>query len=219
MLFITGTDTSVGKTYFSCLLLRHLRANSRQAVGFKPICCGDRDDAVQLTQASDDALTVNQCNPIWMRYPAAPYTSSIIEERFIDLREIRFQWELLRAQFPSIIVEGAGGWLVPVHRDYSMADLARELALPVVLVAVNRLGVLNHTLLTLESIRSMSLTCAGVVLNDGPLPREESDTVSLTNRSVLEDLLRGTGVPVLGELNCHDSTLPDEIARKLTVTF
>jgi dethiobiotin synthetase len=216
MLFITGTDSGVGKTHFSCLLLRHLRQDGIQAVGFKPICCGDRDDAVQLAKASDDALTVNACNPVWMRFPAAPYTSSIIEERPIELGQIRDQWQTLRARFPSIVVEGAGGWCVPIQRNYSTADLARELNLPVVIVAANRLGVLNHTLLTLQAIEMAGLICAGIVLNNGVAP---TDSVTITNRSILEDLLHGTAVGVLGEIDANQPALPKDMRQKLRPYF
>ena len=213
MFFVTGTDTGVGKTHFSCLLIRELRASGIEAVGFKPICSGDRDDAVQLAKASDDALTINECNPTWMRFPASPYTSSIIEERPIDLQGIRNQWEQLKTRFPAVIVEGAGGWLVPIQRDYRMADLAREMGLPVILVAANRLGVLNHTLLTVEAIRAAQLTCAGIVLNNGVAP---SDTVTLTNRSILEDLLQGSSIPILGEMEMGATQLPASLQKNLT---
>ncbi len=216
MIFITGTDTGVGKTYFSCRLISRLRASGLDAVGFKPICSGDRDDAIQLAKASDDRLTINDCNPVWMRFPAAPYTSSIIEERPIDLNQIRDQWEKLRARFRSVIVEGAGGWQVPIHRDYSIADLAREFALPVLIVAANRLGVLNHTLLTLQAIESAGLTCAGIVLNNGVAP---SDPVTVTNRSILEELLRGRGVEVLGEIEPDQGELPASIFEKIRTLF
>ncbi|MEO7934058.1 MAG: dethiobiotin synthase [Chthoniobacterales bacterium] len=218
MIFITGTDTGVGKTHFSCLLIRQLRATGVSAVGFKPICCGDRDDAVQLAKASDDALTINACNPVWMRFPASPYTSSIIEERPIDLGQIRMDWEALRGRFPAVIVEGVGGWQVPIHRDYNTGDLARELGLPVLLIAANRLGVLNHTLLTLHAIQSAGLTCAGIILNN-LAPICPDDPTCLTNQSVLEDLLHGTPVPVLGEIETGQSVLPKAIFEKIHPLF
>ena len=216
MFFITGTDTCVGKTYFSCLLIRELRASSIEAVGFKPICCGDRDDAIQLAKASDDAITINECNPTWMRFPASPYTASIIEERPIDLQEIRNRWEQMKNRFPAVIVEGAGGWQVPVHRDYTMADLVREMGLPVIIVAANKLGVLNHILLTVEAIKAANLICAGIVLNNGVAP---SDTVTLTNRSILEDLLHGSSIPILGELEIGATQLPAPLKKNLSASF
>ena len=216
MFFVTGTDTGVGKTYFSCMLIRELRASGIHAVGFKPLCCGDRDDAIQLAKASDDAITINECNPTWMRFPASPYAASIIEERLIDLQEIRSRWQQMKERFPAIVVEGAGGWLVPIHRDYSMADLAREMGLPVIVVAANRLGVLNHTLLTVQAIQAANLTCAGIVLNNGIHP---TNPVSVTNRSILEELLRGSSIPILGELEADSTHLPATIAKSLLAHF
>ena len=77
--YVTGTDTDVGKTYVTCLLLRALRDSGQRAAGFKPICCGDRDDCVALQSAGDPALTVDDINPVWLRTPAAPYAASMIE--------------------------------------------------------------------------------------------------------------------------------------------
>ncbi len=219
MIFITGTDTGVGKTHFSCLLIRQLRAEGVSAVGFKPICCGDRDDAILLAKASDDALTINDCNPVWMRFPAAPYTSSIIEERPIDLGQIRMEWTSLRNRFPAMVVEGVGGWQVPIQRNYSTADLARELGLPVLIVAANRLGVLNHTLLTLQAVQSAGIACAGIVLNNGITRVESNDTASVTNRSILEDLLHGTTTRVLGEIEADQLVLPRDLFEKIRPLF
>lgn len=205
MLFITGTDTGVGKTYVSSLLLRQFRAEGLDAAGFKPLACGDREDARWLVSASGERLSINECNPVWLRFPAAPYTASIIEEKQIDLALIRDQWQSLKKRFPIVLVEGVGGWCVPILRDYSSVDLAKELGLPVLLVAANRLGVINHTLLTLQAIEQAGLRCVGVVLNNGVTPQ---DTVTATNRSILEELLKDTGVPVLAEIEAKGTGVP-----------
>ena len=112
--FITGTDTGVGKTYATARLIRRLRAQGLDTVGFKPICCGARDDAEVLRAAADDALTLNEVNPVWLRTPAAPYTAAMIENRPIDLALIREGFASLRARHSSVLVEGVGGWLVPI---------------------------------------------------------------------------------------------------------
>lgn len=201
-LFITGTDTGVGKTYVTARLIRRLRAQGLDAVGFKPICCGSREDAEILRAAADDALELNEVNPVWLRTPAAPYTAAMIENRLIDLALIRETFAALRARFASVLVEGVGGWLVPIERDYAVADLARELGLPVAVVVKNRLGALNHAALTLHHLRNMPDRpgCAGIIVNDGPVENGtaaegESEQIAIaTNRSVLEDWLT---VPVL----------------------
>ncbi len=196
-LFLTGTDTGVGKTHVAQLLVRRFRREGLDCVGMKPICCGGREDAELLHAASEAAIPLNDVNPVWLRPPAAPYTAAIIENRPIDLALIRETFTRLRAAHPSLIVEGVGGWRVPIARDYFVGDLAAECGLPVVVVVANRLGAINHTLLTVESIRAHGLVCAGIILNHTTPPGEIPDIAETTNRSVLEDLL---DVPILLEI-------------------
>ncbi len=196
-LFLTGTDTNVGKTYAASLLIRALRKAGHDCVGLKPLCCGERGDAEELHSASDRAITLNDVNPVWLRPPVAPYTAAMIENRPIDLALIRETFTRLRGAHRSLIVEGAGGWLVPITRDYFLADLAAEFALPVAVVVANRLGALNHTLLTVQAIRARGLKCAGLILNHTQPPAELPDMATTTNRSILEDLL---DVPILFEI-------------------
>ncbi len=214
--FITGTDTGVGKTYFTTAVLRHLRAQGIDAVGFKPICCGTREDSEAIFAASGGAVTIDEVNPVWLHPPAAPYSASIIEERPIDLARIRDAFAKLRARHDCVIAEGAGGWLVPILRDFSVADLATEFALPVVVVVQNRLGCLNHSLLTAESIRGRGLVCAGFVLNHGlsaptrdPVAAAMQAVATTTNRAVLEEV---SGLPILCELDA-DAELSAELTE------
>jgi dethiobiotin synthetase len=192
--FITGTDTGVGKTYFTAMLIRSLRKSGLDSVGMKPICCGDREDAELLHEASGPGVTVNDINPIWFRTPAAPYTATIVENRMIDLDAIRESFAALRRSHRSVLVEGIGGWLVPIRKDYFVSDLAADFGLPVLLVVRNRLGALNHALLTLQSIQARGLKCEGIILNNAD---EAADIATTTNRSLLEDL---TGIPVMFEI-------------------
>jgi dethiobiotin synthetase len=203
-LFLTGTDTNVGKTYVASLLVRALRAAGRDCVGLKPICCGDRGDAEALHAASHGASPLNDINPVWLRPPAAPYTASMIENRVIDLDLIREAFGRARSAHESLIVEGAGGWLVPITRTFFVADLAVEMGLPVAIVVANRLGAINHTLLTLESVRARGLDCAGLILNR---LTPEDDLAVTTNRAVLEEL---AGVPIVFDLghSQQELTLP-----------
>ena len=196
-LFLTGTDTGVGKTFVAALLVRGLRAAGLDAVGMKPICCGDRDDAEILHAAADGAAPLNDVNPVWLRPPAAPYVAAMIEERSIDLALIRETFARLCSAHRGLIVEGVGGWRVPIARDYFVSDLALECGLPVAVVVANKLGALNHTLLTVESIRSSGLVCAGLILNHVTPPADPLTIAETTNRSVLEDLL---DVPILFEI-------------------
>jgi dethiobiotin synthetase len=206
-LFITGTDTDVGKTWITAALVRALRDAGQSVAALKPIACGSRHDAELLEAACGGALAIDDINPIWLQPAAAPYTAAMIEERVIDLGLIRDTFARLRAQHDTVIVEGAGGWLVPILRDYAISDLAREFAVPVVVVAANRLGVLNHALLTVESIVAKGLPCAGVLLNQPTVPPLD-DAAALTNPGILEDLLRARGIPYLGEMEHGCSELP-----------
>ena len=193
-LFLTGTDTNVGKSYVASLLVRALRSEGRDCVGLKPICCGDREDATLLHAAAEGAIELNDINPVWLRTPAAPYTAALIENRAIDLALIREAFERARAKHENVIVEGAGGWLVPIARDYYVSDLAVEMGLPVAIVVANRLGALNHALLTVAAVRARGLECAGLILNH---PSEEEDIATTTNRGVLEEF---AGVPILFDI-------------------
>ena len=203
-LFLTGTDTGVGKTHVAQLLVRRLRRDGVDCVGMKPICCGGREDAELLHAACDGAIPLNDVNPVWLRPPAAPYTAAMIENRPIDLALIRDTFTRLRAAHPSLIVEGVGGWRVPIARDYFVSDLAAECGLPIAVVVANRLGAINHTLLTVESIRARGLVCAGIILNHTTAPGELPDIAETTNRSVLEDIL---DVPILFEIAHGQTTL------------
>ncbi len=194
-LFLTGTDTGVGKTYIAARLVRTARAGGRDCVGYKPISCGGLEDAEALLAASGEGLTLNDVNPVRLAPFAAPYVAAMIENRVIDLDLMRATYARLAAAHAEIIVEGAGGWLVPMTRASTLADFAAELALPVAVVTANRLGALNHTLLTIESIRARGLVCAGVFLNQARKPTPDDTVAIQTNRAVLEEV---AGVPILG---------------------
>ena len=165
-IFVTGTDTGVGKTSFTVWLLQHLRERGVRCAGYKPICCGDRDDAVQLQAAGSARLTIDEVNPVWFQTPAAPLTAARAEKREIDLPSLRAGFVALSARVDFVAVEGVGGWMVPFTPDYFSNHLATELSLPVLVIAQNRLGCLNHILLTVHAIESARLRCSGVVLND-----------------------------------------------------
>lgn len=191
--FVTGTDTGVGKTRFSCLLVEALRAEGIDAAGFKPVCCGDRDDAVLLAAASG-GLTPDEVNPVWLKASVAPLVAGMLENRPVDPQDLIAKYRSFACEHRQVIVEGAGGWRVPLADGYDMADLAKDLGLPVILVVGNRLGALNHTILTVDSIRAMGLTIAGLVMNH---LADELDTAAITNKGMIEQL---TGVPILAEI-------------------
>lgn len=193
--FITGTDTDCGKTFVTALLVRAARRAGWDAVAAKPFCCGPRDDVEILHAANEDIVPMDIMNPVWLKTPAAPRACALVGEPAADpglaLRRIRELADL----HAHVFCEGAGGWLVPVTKESTIADFAAELGWPVIVVARNRLGMLNHTLLTVESIRARGLTLVGVILNnaDGLVSAAQQ-----TNRQILEESL---GAPLLAEVS------------------
>ena len=205
-LFITGTDTGVGKTHTALQLLRLLRAAGTSCAGMKPICCGDRRDAELLLAAGNDGLTFDDVNPVWLKTPAAPIVGSLVEEVNIDIEQILAAFRALQNRVEHVIVEGVGGWLVPIRPDYFVSDLAREIGLPVLVVAQNRLGCLNHTTLTVRSILQHRLCCAGVMLNPAGAGATD-DVAALTNADILQKVL---SVPLLSGLGENLRELPSD---------
>jgi dethiobiotin synthetase len=203
-LFITGTDTGVGKTHTVVQLLRLLRASGLRCAGMKPICCGDRQDAQLLLAAGSEGLTIDEINPVWLKMPAAPFAAAFAEHVEIDIPRILAAAVDLEQRFDCVLVEGVGGWLVPIRSDYFVSDLASEMKLPVLVVAQNRLGCLNHSMLTLNSIRNHKLKCAGLVLNN---PAGLTDIAVSTNEDILR---RIANVPVASGLRENMAELPAE---------
>ena len=201
-LFITGTDTGVAKTHIAVQLLRLLRAAGASCAGMKPICCGDRRDAELLLKASGDNLTIDDVNPVWLKTPAAPIVGSLLEEVNINIEQILAAFRALQDRVEHVIVEGVGGWLVPIRSDYFVSDLVVEMGLPVLVVAQNRLGCLNHTALTVRSVLQHKLPCVGVALNGVP---DTSDIAAVTNADILKKILN---VPLLSGLGENLMELP-----------
>lgn len=181
-LFLTGTDTGVGKTFTTALLTRALRQAGLGTIALKPLCSGERSDVEILRAASDNILSLDETNPIWLQAPATPLVAAKLENRTLSLDPLQNWFRDISAKYPSILVEGAGGWLVPITETETLADFAARLNLPVIVVVANRLGCLNHTLLTLESIRARNLPCPGIILNH---LTSDSDIAQRTNAQIL----------------------------------
>ena len=193
--FVTGTDTNVGKTFVTGLLLEALRREGIQAVGYKPVAAGDRTDAAAILHACNEPdLSLDEVNPLFFKAPAAPYVASLLENRPLDVEVLKEGFAHLVRKFPCVLVEGAGGWEVPLTAQQTMADFAQDLALPVIVVVNNKLGALNHTILTVRNIQARGMICAGVILNH---VADERDTASISNRAMIEHYLE---VPVIAEV-------------------
>jgi dethiobiotin synthetase len=171
--FITGTDTGVGKTLVACALLYRLRSRGLRAVGMKPIAAGveltpegpANPDVIALRHASSWAAPLKQVNPYCFEPPIAPHLAAASAGVRIELEPIRKAFDVLRRSADAIVVEGVGGFLVPLNEREDAGDLAVALALPVVLVVGMRLGCLNHALLTQQAVVARSLRLAGWIAN------------------------------------------------------
>jgi dethiobiotin synthetase len=195
--FITGTDTGVGKTSFTRWLIRAWLDLGHHPAALKPISTGGREDAIRLRDAMGFRLDLDEINPVHFREPAAPIFAARAENRSIDFTALNHEIKAMSARFSHLAVEGVGGWRVPLAPGYDVRDWARDLGFPVVVVARGTLGTLNHTLLTVDSIRDAGLACAGVVVNAGPEEGSSPDGVSpdldlarRRNVDLLRDLLR-----------------------------
>ena len=187
--FITGTDTGVGKTLVSRALLHAFIARGMNVVGFKPVAAGcdedgHNDDAKALRAASAMQLSYGQVNPYCFPHAIAPHLAARRAGSRIELGRIVEAYQELTRQADEVIVEGAGGLLVPLNDRQTSADLARELNLPVVVVVGMRLGCLNHALLTMRAIAEYQLQCAGWVANvlDAGMPALQENIDSLRER-------------------------------------
>jgi dethiobiotin synthetase len=207
--FLAGTDTDSGKTYVTKLLLAALQSEGATAVGYKPVCSGGRADPQALLESSSPGFTLDEINPCWFTTPLSPHVASRFEGRPIALPTLIGAYQALTNKAEHLIVEGAGGWETPLCEGKTMADLAAVLALPVVLVVNNRLGALNHTLLTLRSIAAHGLTCVGIILNQ---PADERDPASISNRAVLEEF---TSIPILAEIMHGETDYPADALPSL----
>lgn len=171
--FVTGTDTGVGKTLVSAGLLRALSAHHPRVVGMKPVAAGlvpwgedwASEDAIALRAASTLAVAPELDNPVLLPDPLSPHIAAARAGVQIDIAAIVRSYQALAAQADAVVVEGAGGFHVPLTDTLTGADLAQALALPVVLVVGLRLGCLNHALLTAEAIRARGLALVGWVAN------------------------------------------------------
>ncbi|MEM9080976.1 MAG: dethiobiotin synthase, partial [Verrucomicrobiota bacterium] len=126
-LLVTGTDTGCGKTWFSWLLVKALRAKGLGAVGWKPVCCGEREDAYALHEASEGVLDIEEVNPLWFRTPVAPLVAGELEGGMMDTRDLVARGEKLVGEHEWVIGEGCGGWEVPMAPGVDFSDFAKEL--------------------------------------------------------------------------------------------
>jgi dethiobiotin synthetase len=171
--FITGTDTEIGKTMVSTLLIRALVAEGNRVIGMKPVASGasesngqlQNEDALALIKCSNVTVPYEQVNPYCFKPPVAPHLAAEQAGIVIDMHTITAGYSTLTQHADVVVVEGVGGWRVPLGQTFAVSDLAFELDLPVILVVGMRLGCINHALLTAESIQAQGCKLAGWVAN------------------------------------------------------
>jgi dethiobiotin synthetase len=201
-LFVTGTDTGVGKTEIACGLLRAWRAAGRDVAAMKPAQSGVEpgiaSDAERLAAAAATGDPAELVCPYSFAAPLAPAVAARLAGVAIDLPRILAAARELAARHEGVLVEGAGGLLVPLTPRETYADLAVALGFPVLVVARTGLGTVNHTALTVEALRARGLELAGVVLNAATAARDPSEP---HNAAEIERL---TAAPVLGAISHCD---------------
>jgi dethiobiotin synthetase len=201
-LLITGTDTGVGKTWVTCALARALVATGRRVVAIKPVetgCTGEpgkAEDGVRLARATGQSQPVHAI--LRLSEPVAPVLASERAGAEIDFDALVLKIERYVEGADIALIEGAGGLLTPVTWEWNMADLARALGAAALVVAADRRGTINHTLLTLSALELAGITCSGVVLTSPPV----SDASSGANASAiarLSGIERVTTLPRVGD--------------------
>ncbi len=217
-LFVTGTDTGVGKTLVACALIRAIAARDRRVVGMKPIAAGAEfrdgawrnEDVEALAAASSARAPEGAANPYCLRLPVAPHIAAREDGVTIELSRIQRAYAELCAVAEFVVVEGVGGFRVPLGSGLDTAHLAQALGLPLVLVVGIRLGCISHALLATEAIVARGLRLAGWVANrvDPRMMKADENIASLRER---------IAAPLLGEVPHMAFPVPEAIAGQLAV--
>ena len=216
--FITGTDTGVGKTTVTLGLMQALQQQGHRVAAMKPVAAGceetpdglRNEDAQRLLRASSVRLDYDLVNPCALAPAVAPHIGAEAAGTTIDIDNIINKYNEIRSVADCVLVEGAGGWLVPLNAQQTLADLAKALGLKVVLVVGLRLGCLNHALLSAESIRAHGCELAGWVANR--LPGEMAVV-----EANIEALQARLGCPLIGHVPVLTTVYASDVAGCLNV--
>lgn len=216
--FVTGTDTGVGKTFVSAALLYAARAAGLRTLAIKPVAAGceqtsdglRNEDALILQQAATENLTYQEVNPFALEEPIAPHVAARFAGVTLSAQRLAgFCRGVMWKPGDLCLIEGAGGWRVPLNDRETYARLPQELQLPVILVVDLRLGCINHSLLTAEAIRRDGLELAGWVANRATAQRMDAEA------ETLEFLVQALDAPLLGNLPFDRTADPQALAGLL----
>ncbi|MFA5168775.1 MAG: dethiobiotin synthase [Candidatus Omnitrophota bacterium] len=201
-IFITGTDTDVGKTVISAGLALVLRDRGIKVGVMKPVatgCCGGDEKLVSQDAAFLAEAARNEYSPLsspsCFRNPLSPSVAAMLEKKEVDIPNILKSYRELQKHYDFMVVEGIGGLMVPLRKDYYVANLIRDMGLPIVIVSYAGLGAINHTLLTVDAATIRGLEVRGIIFNRVSVTN--CSLAELTNPKVIHDL---SGVPILGSL-------------------
>lgn len=218
--FVTGTDTGVGKTIVSALVLNVLKMQGLKTCAMKPFETGALregnllipSDGMFLKDAAQMEEPINYITPLCLEKPLAPMVAAEMDGVEIDITPVWKAYEYFKKRYEAIVVEGVGGIMVPIKKDYLVVDLIKELELPVLIVSRPGLGTINHTLLTINELLRRDISIRGIIFNFSAPP--EGSLAEETNPSIISRL---TDVPVIGivpYLKSFDSEALINIAMK-----
>ena len=218
--FITGTDTGIGKTQFTLALMAKLQAQGKSVMGMKPVASGCKDlgeglrsdDALQIMQQASHAQDYAIVNPYAFAPPIAPHIAAEKAGIQINLDQIISAYRTLQTQSDVVVVEGVGGWRVPISNKTSMVGLVRVLDLPVIMVVGIRLGCINHAILTAEVIRADGVNLCGWVSN-------QLDKDCLFKQETIDTLNEKLACPQIADLAYMKDIEPDKMLDRINLSL
>ncbi|TWT60141.1 dethiobiotin synthase [Rubinisphaera italica] len=226
-LFVTGTDTDVGKTYITCELIRRLRAEDCSVGAYKPVCSGSVlsitgqqtwSDLEELHSATGREFPSDRICPQRFHTAVAPPRAAALESRVVNESQLIDGLADWQSHVDYLLVEGAGGLLSPVSDQHTNASLAQEFGFPILIIARAGLGTINHTLLTIEAAQSRGLRIAGIILNETQ-PRSLVTGRDESLNHNLQDLRSWTNCPVLGYWSYQGHALVDEFGQSISLNW
>jgi len=208
-IFITGTDTNVGKTFVSAGLAANMRADGIDVGVMKPIATGSRDDIDILIKVTSVNDSIEEINPIFLPLPLAPLQAKRLLASNIDVSIIKKSFNKLMQRHEYVIVEGIGGVFVPITESYFVIDMIKDLNLDALIVCRSKLGTINHTLLTYHACKTNSINVRGIIAN---MVRDEMENHSI---EIIKEL---TNTPILGIIpyinNANDTEIIKESVKR-----
>jgi dethiobiotin synthetase len=214
--FITGTDTNVGKTWATLTLMAYFKKQNLSVVGMKPVASGcekiegewRNSDALAIQKMGSEFVDYSLLNPFAYELPISPHLAG--KKNPVDLETVFANFQTLQNLADVLIVEGAGGWYAPLNENETIADLAKKLNVPIILVVSIKLGCINHALLTTEAIKNAGLNCVGwiAVCNDAMC-----DCVDLT----IESLVARLKMPLIGIFPYSETANFEALAREINL--